>query len=458
MDEDLIAGTIAAMIPAARRELTELVAFRSVADPDVSPRGESEKAAQWIAEALRAEEFENVTVLDMPDGWQSVYGLLPGPPDAPTVLLYAHFDVQPALDETAWTSPPFTLTERDGRWYGRGTADCKGAVVMHLLALRALKAHGGVPVNVKVIVEGSEEQGTGGLEQYARAHPGLLAADAVLVADAGNFRRGVPTVTAALRGITMLRVQVDTLRANLHSGQFGGPAPDALTALVKILASLTDEDGTAGVDGLPADGHWPGLDYPEADFRADAGLVDGVRLTGTGSVGDRLWARPSVGVMGIDCPAVEGATPTIHATARAALSLRIPPGQDARTATALLVAHLERHTPWGARVSIEPLGQGEPFQADASGPAYTAMARAMRTAYPGQTMRLGGFGGGIPLCGALAELYPRAEILLLGLSEPEANIHAADESVSVDELRRLAVAEACFLRGYAAIGGRSGRG
>ncbi|ALO99318.1 beta-Ala-His dipeptidase [Streptomyces hygroscopicus subsp. limoneus] len=458
MDENLIAGTIATMIPTARRELSELVAFRSVADLGVSPRGESEKAAQWIADALRAEAFADVTVLDMPDGWQSVYGFLPGPPDAPTVLLYAHFDVQPALDGTAWTSPPFTLTERDGRWYGRGTADCKGAVLMHLLALRALKAHGGVPVNVKVIVEGSEEQGTGGLEQYARAHPRLLAADAVLVADAGNFRRGVPTVTTALRGITMLRVRVDTLRADLHSGQFGGPAPDALTALLKILASLTGEDGTARVDGLAADGHWPGLDYSEADFRADAGLLDGVRLTGTGSVGDRLWARPSVGVMGIDCPPVDGATPTIHATARAALSLRVPPGQDARTATSLLSAHIEKRTPWGARVSIEPMGQGEPFRADTSGPAYTAMAQALGTAFPGQTMRLGGFGGGIPLCGTLAELYPRAEILLFGLSEPEANIHAVDESVSVDELRRLAVAEAHFLRGYAANGVRRGQG
>jgi acetylornithine deacetylase/succinyl-diaminopimelate desuccinylase-like protein len=453
--QDEIAGAIAAMIPAARTELAELVAFRSVADLDVSSRGESEQAAQWIAAALRAEEFTDVTVFDMPDGRQSVYGFLPGSPDAPTVLLYAHFDVQPALDESVWTSPPFTLTERDGRWYGRGAADCKGAVLMHLLALRALKAHGGLPVNVKVIVEGSEERGTGGLEQYARAHPELLAADAVLVADAGNVRCGVPTVTSALRGITMLRVQVETLRGDLHSGQFGGAAPDALLALLKILASLTGEDGAARVRGLPADGTWPGLDYPEADFRRDAGLLDGVRLTGTGSVGDRLWARPSVGVMGIDCPPVEGATPTLHATARAAISLRIPPGQHARTTTSLLTAHIERHTPWGARVSVEPLGQGDPFQADTSGAAYAAMEEAMAVAYPGQSLRLGGFGGGIPLCSALAELYPRAEILLIGLNEPEANIHAVDESVSVDELHRMATAEAHFLRNYATRTGRS---
>jgi acetylornithine deacetylase/succinyl-diaminopimelate desuccinylase-like protein len=304
-------------------------------------------------------------------------------------------------------------------------------------------------VNVKVIVEGSEEQGTGGLEHYAQAHPELLAADAVLVGDAGNFRHGVPTVTATLRGITMLRVHVATLEGNLHSGQFGGAAPDALAALLRILASLVDDDGTPRVEGLSADGHWQGLDYPEADFRADAGLLDGVALVGTGTVGDRLWARPSIGVMGIDCPPVEAATPTIQASARAAVSLRIPPGCDAGRATELLVAHIERHTPWGARVSVEPLGQGEPFQADVSGPAYAAMGKAMAEAYPGQSMHVSGFGGGIPVCNALATLYPKAEILLIGLSEPEANIHAVNESVSVDELRRLAAAEAYFMRNYA---------
>ncbi|MDN3029656.1 dipeptidase [Streptomyces sp. S.PB5] len=453
MTQDPLAASITKMLPRARTELAELVAFRSVADEDVSPRSESEQAAEWIAGALSAEEFQDVRVIDMPDGWQSVYGHLPGPPDAPTVLLYAHFDVQPPLDEHAWTTPPFTLAERGGRWYGRGAADCKGAVLMHLLALRALKAHGGIPVNVKMIVDGSEEQGTGGLERCARDDPGLLAADAVLIGDAGNLRHGVPTVTTALRGITMVRVQVETLRADLHSGQFGGVAPDALTALLKIINSLVDEDGSARVDGLPEDGRWWGQEYPEGDFRTDAGLLDGVRLTGDGTVGDRLWARPSVGVMGIDCPAVGAATPTIHARARAALSLRIPPGQDAWTATELMIAHIEKHTPWGARVSVEPLGQAEPFRADPFGPAYRAMAAAMGTAYPGRTMHVAGFGGGIPLAGALAELCPRAEILLLGLNEPEARIHAVDESVSVEELRRLATAEAHFLRAYPAEAG-----
>lgn len=445
-----IPETVASLMPRAKAELTELVAFQSVADPAVYPKSECEGAAEWVAAALRAEDFQDVALLDTPDGTQSVYGFLPGPEGAPTVLLYAHYDVQPPLDESAWISPPFELTERDGRWFGRGTADCKGGFIMHLLALRALKADGGVPVSVKVIVEGSEEQGTGGLERYAEAHPALLAADTIVIGDTGNFRVGLPTVTSTLRGMTMLRVQLDTLEGNLHSGQFGGAAPDALAAMIQLLASLRAEDGSTTVDGLTADEEWDGLQYPEDEFRKDAKVLDGVALVGTGTVADRIWARPSVTVIGIDCPAVVGATPSVQASARAQISLRVPPGQDAEQATKLLTAHLLAHAPWGAKVSVEQVGQGQPFRADIASPAYTAMADAMRIAYPGQEMQSSGMGGSIPLCNTLAGLYPDAEILLIGLSEPEAQIHAVNESVSPEELERLSVTEALFLRNYAA--------
>ncbi|MFE1927683.1 dipeptidase [Streptomyces asoensis] len=450
MSSNPVAETVASLLPGARAELAELVAFRSVADFDRFPRSESEAAANWIADALRAEDFQDVALLDTPDGTQSVYGYLPGPEGARTVLLYAHYDVQPPLDEAAWTTPPFELTERDGRWYGRGSADCKGAVIMHLLALRALKANGGVPVHVKVIVEGSEEQGTGGLERYAEQHPELLTADTVVIGDAGNFRLGLPTVTTSLRGMTMMRVRIDTLEGNLHSGQFGGAAPDALGALIRVLDSLRAEDGSTTVDGLTGDTRWDGLQYDEAQFRQDAKVLDGVGLLGSGSVADRIWARPAVTVLGIDCPPVVGATPSIQASARAVLGLRVPPGVDAAEATKLLQAHLEDHTPWGARVSTEHVGEGQPFSADTTSPAYAAMADAMAVAYPGQDMQYAGQGGSIPLCNTLASLYPQAEMLLIGLSEPEAQIHAIDESVSPEELERLSVAEALFLRNYAA--------
>ncbi|MFG2193929.1 dipeptidase [Streptomyces sp. NPDC048639] len=445
-----LAESIASLMPRARTELAELVAFRSVADPAQFPKSECEAAASWVAEALRTEGFQDVALLDTPDGTQSVYGHLPGPQGAPTVLLYAHYDVQPPLDENAWHSPPFTLTERDGRWYGRGAADCKGGLIMHLTALRALKERGGVPVNVKVIAEGSEEQGTGGLERYAEAHPELLAADTIVIGDTGNFRVGLPTVTATLRGMTLVRLQVDTLEGNLHSGQFGGAAPDALAALIRILDSLRAEDGSTTVDGLTSDAGWEGLQYPEEDFRRDAKVLDGVELTGSGTVADRIWARPAVTVLGIDCPPVVGATPSVQASARALVSLRVPPGTDAGDAAKLLSAHLESRAPWGARVTVDEAGQGQPFRADTSSPAYTAMAEAMRAAYPGEEMQTAGQGGSIPLCNTLASLYPEAEILLIGLSEPDAQIHAVNESVSPEELERLSLTEALFLLNYRA--------
>ncbi|MEV0372060.1 dipeptidase [Streptomyces sp. NPDC050636] len=448
MSDSPLAHTVAALQSRARTELAELVAFKSVADPAQFPKSECEAAANWIVGALRAEGFEDVALLDTPDGTQSVYGFLPGPEGAPTVLLYAHYDVQPPLDEAAWDSPPFELTERDGRWYGRGAADCKGGLIMHLTALRALKEHGGVPVNVKVIVEGSEEQGTGGLERYAEAHPALLAADTIVIGDAGNFRVGLPTVTATLRGMTLVRVQVDALEGNLHSGLFGGAAPDALAALIRILDSLRAEDGSTTVNGLAADATWEGLQYPEEDFRKDAKVLDGVGLLGSGSIADRIWARPAVTVLGIDCPPVVGATPSVHAGARALVSLRVPPGTDAVEATKLLAAHLEGAAPWGARVAVEQIGQGQAFRADTSSPAYASMASAMREAYDGAEMQTAGMGGSIPLCNTLAGLYPDTEILLIGLSEPEAKIHAVNESVSPQELERLSLAEALFLQRY----------
>ncbi|MEC4019068.1 dipeptidase [Streptomyces sp. H27-D2] len=449
MEQSRLAETVASLQSRARTELAELVAFRSVADPAQFPKSECEAAANWVAEALRTEGFEDVALLDTPDGSQSVYGFLPGPAGAPTVLLYAHYDVQPPLDEAAWLSPPFELTERDGRWYGRGAADCKGGVIMHLTALRALKANGGVPVNVKVICEGSEEQGTGGLERYAEAHPELLSADTIVIGDTGNFRAGLPTVTATLRGMTLVRVKVDTLEGNLHSGQFGGAAPDALAALIRVLDSLRSADGSTTVEGLDAEASWDGLQYPEDAFRQDAKVLDGVGLIGSGTVADRIWARPAVTVLGIDCPPVIGATPSVQAGARALVSLRVPPGTDAAGATKLLTSHLESAAPWGARVEVEQVGQGQAFRADTESPAYASMAAAMRVAYPGEEMQTSGMGGSIPLCNTLATLYPEAEILLIGLSEPEARIHAVNESVSPEELERLSLTEALFLTEYA---------
>ncbi|MEU6232797.1 dipeptidase [Kitasatospora sp. NPDC047058] len=452
MPQQPLADAVRSLMDRARTDLAELVAFPSVADPRQFPVEECRKAARWVADAFAAEGLTNVQLLDTPDGTQSVYAELPGPAGAPTVLLYSHYDVQPPLDEDAWLSPAFELTERDGRWYGRGAADCKGNILMHLTALRALREVYGdaYPVGLKIIVEGSEEQGTGGLERYAEAHPELLAADAIVIGDTGNFAAGLPTVTASLRGMTVVEVAVTTLAGNLHSGAFGGAAPDALQALVKMLASLHDEHGDVAVAGLANDQTWPGVQYTDEQFRADAKVLDGVALTGTGTVADRLWARPSVTVLGIDAPPVIGATSSVQAAAKALVSLRVPPGTDTDAAQDALVAHLEGRVPFGAQVRIERHGNGAPFSADTSGPAYEAMGEAMAEAF-GVPMVASGEGGSIPLCNTLQTLYPQAEIVLIGVEEPTTQIHAVNESVDPLELERMALTEALFLRRYAEL-------
>ncbi|MFE8017469.1 dipeptidase [Streptomyces antibioticus] len=443
-----LAEKIAALMPRAKADLAELVAIPSVADPRQYPPEECVRAARWVADAFTDAGLRDVHLAETPDGSHAVLGHRPPPPGAPTVLLYCHYDVQPPLDEAAWKSPPFTLTERpDGRWYGRGAADCKGNIVMHLTALRALGDD--LPVGVKFVAEGSEEQGTGGLEAYVTEHPEQFLADALLVCDTGNAEVGTGTATVSLRGMTNVVVTVETLRGTIHSGMFGGPAPDALAALVQMLSTLRDPvTGSTRITGLDADGTWPGVGYDEEQFRADAGVLDGVTLTGTGTVADRLWARPAVTVLGIDCPPVVGSAAAVPATARARVSLRIPPGTDPDLATSALTRHLTEAAPWGARVTVEPESSGAPFRAATDGPAYAALATAVERVY-GKPLAFLGQGGSIPLCNVLSAAFPRAEIILMGVEEPRCLIHAPDESVDPGEIEHMAQVEALFLKEFA---------
>ena len=431
----------------AHSELAELVAIRSVADPRQFPPEECARAAEWVRDRFAELGFVDLELAETADGSRAVIGARPAAdPDAPTVLLYAHYDVQPPLDDQAWRTPPFELTEAGGRWYGRGAADCKGNILMHLTALRALGAE--APVNLKLVVEGSEEQGTGGLEDYVPRHADQLRADAILVCDTGNAAVGIPAATVSLRGLANVVVTVEALASEVHSGMYGGPAPDALAALIAMLATLRDAAGNTTIPGLDNTQRWTGVDYPEEMFRADATALDGVSLLGDGSVADLLWARPAVTVLGIDCPPVVGSAAAIQPRAAARLNLRVPPGMDAGRAQDALVAHLEAAAPWGVRVSVEREAAGEPFLAEQGGPAYTAMAAALGEAY-GRPMTTLGQGGSIPLCNVLADTYPGAEIILIGVEEPRALIHAPNESVDPTEIASMAIAEALFLRSYA---------
>ncbi|MFG3040706.1 dipeptidase [Streptomyces sp. NPDC048330] len=449
--ESALRERVRALMPRAKEDLTALVAMRSVADPRQFPPEECAKTADFLVRSFTEAGLRDMRRVTTPDGTDAVVGHAPGPEGAPTVLLYCHYDVQPPLDDDAWRTPPFELTERDGRWFGRGAADCKGNIAMHLTALRALGGPEGrdFPVNIKFVAEGSEEQGTGGLEQLVPLQPELFSADTLLICDTGNFALGLPTATTSLRGLTNVVVTVSTLKGEMHSGMFGGPAPDALAALVRILDGLRDEHGNTAVKGLAGDGRWDGVDYPPEQFRTDVGVLDGVSLVGTGSVADELWARPAVTVLGIDCPPVVGSSAAVQATVRARVSLRVPPGIDADDARRALTDHLVSAAPWGAKVEVEPESAGQPFRARTDGPAYRALAAALRTAY-GKDMVQSGQGGSIPLCNVLAEHFPEAEIALIGVEEPGCLIHAPNESVDPSEIEHMALAEALFLSGYAA--------
>jgi acetylornithine deacetylase/succinyl-diaminopimelate desuccinylase-like protein len=452
MPTDDLRQAVAGLMGRARTDLAELVSFRSVADPKQYPPEECDRAARWVIDAFTEAGLQDVTASPTPDGSKAVHGVAPGPPGSPTVLLYCHYDVQPPLGEEAWQSPVWELVERDGRWYGRGSADCKGNIVMHLTALRALKqTNGGFPCTVKLICEGSEEQGTGGLEAFVPENADLLRADTILVVDTGNFAVGVPTLTTTLRGMTSVDVTLHALASAMHSGMFGGPAPDVVVGLIQMLATLHDERGNTTVDGLDATQTWSGVGYPEDQFRSDAQVLDGVDLMGDGTAADLLWARPSATVLGIDVPPVIGSSSAIQASAAARVSLRIPPGVDGKQAQDALVAHLQARVPWNLRCEIERVAVGDPFVGSLGGPAFEAMGTAMNEAF-GRPMTTEGQGGSIPLCNVLADTYPDAEIMLLGVEEPKCLIHAPNESVDPSEIEHIALAEALFLERYGANG------
>jgi len=451
MSSDALRTKVHELMPRAKADLTELVAFRSVADPQQQPPEECQKAADWVVKAFTEVGLQDVTSSPTIDGSACIHGVAPGPEGSPTVLLYSHYDVQPPLGEDEWHTPVWELTEKeDGRWYGRGTADCKGNVVMHLTALRALQElDGGFPCTIKIIVEGSEEQGTGGLEAFVPEHVELLRADTICVVDAGNAALGIPTLTTTLRGMTAIDITVEALGSAMHSGMFGGPAPDPIAALVRMLASLHDADGNTTVDGLDNSGVWSGIGYPVDRFRADATVLDGVDLIGGGAVADMLWSRYAATVIGIDVPPVVGSANAIQASARARVSLRVPPGAKAAEAQDALIAHLEARVPWNLRCSVEKVANGDPWAGKLEGPGFEALRTGLEEAY-GHQLATEGQGGSIPLCNVLQETYPDAEIMLYGVEEPTCLIHAPNESVHPSEIEHIALAEALFLRRYGA--------
>ncbi|WP_067974984.1 dipeptidase [Mycolicibacter icosiumassiliensis] len=433
------------VLPSVRADLEDLVRIESVwADP--ARRPEVHRSAQRVADLLGQAGFPQVQIV-AEGGAPAVIAHYPPPPGAPTVLLYAHHDVQPEGDARQWDSPPFEPTERDGRLYGRGTADDKAGIATHLAAFRA---HGGhPPVGVTVFVEGEEESGSPSLGALLAAHRQALQADVIVIADSDNWSAEIPSLTVSLRGLADCVVEVATLDHGLHSGLWGGVVPDALTVLVRLLASLHDDDGNVAVAGLHESTAAP-VDYPPDRVRADTGLLDGVAEIGSGSVPQRMWAKPAITVIGIDTTSIAASSNTLIPRARAKVSMRVAPGGDAAAHLDALTAHLQQHAPWGAQVTVTPGDVGQPYAIDATGPVYDAARAAFAQAWGTEPIDMG-MGGSIPFIAEFAAAYPQATILVTGVEDPGTQAHSINESLHLGVLERAATAEALLL---AKLGGQ----
>jgi acetylornithine deacetylase/succinyl-diaminopimelate desuccinylase-like protein len=401
------------------------------------------RSADLTAGLFRDVGTPEVEILDDVEGGQpAVLARYPAPAGKPTVLLYAHHDVQPAGDPAGWLSPPFEPTERDGRLHGRGSADDKAGIAAHLAVLRAYD--GRPPVGVTVFVEGEEEIGSPTLGAFLERHRDRLAADVVVLADGANFEVGRPAFITTLRGLVACVVEVRALEHGVHSGVFGGAAPDALTALCRLLATLHDEQGNVAVQGLVT-AETPQVDYPEERFRAEAAMLDGVELLGGGTLAERLWAKPSASVLAIDATRVADASNTLIPVARAKVSVRLAPGDDAPRARAALASHLREHAPWGVQVAVLEGNLGQPFAGAAHGAALDAAHAAFHQAFGHAAVELGN-GGTIPFVAAFADAFPDAAILVTSAgADPSCRAHGADESLHLGDFERACLAEALLL-------------
>lgn len=429
---------VAGLMPQVRADLEALTRIPSVSLDSFDQR-HVEDSAHAVADLLRAEGLQVEIIRE--GGRPAVLGHLDGPEGSPTVTLYAHHDVQPPGDDRLWESPAFEPTERGGRLYGRGSADDKAGVMAHVAALRAHEDQ--LPVGVTIFVEGEEEIGSDSLLTILERHGDKLRADAIVLADSGNWDIGEPALTTTLRGMVRVVATVTTLDHGVHSGMFGGAVPDAVTVLVRLLASLHDEDGNVTVDGLKS-GTAADLDYSEQRLREESGLLEGVSLIGSGSLLTRMWNRPAITTIGVNAPSVETASNTLVPSASAKISMRIAPDEDPMEAFELLKGHLEKHVAWGARLQVDLDDQGPGFAADASGPVYDQARAAFADAWGVEPVDIG-VGGSIPFVARFAEKFPDAGILVTGVEDPDARAHGANESLHLGEFEKVCQAEALLL-------------
>ena len=433
------------LLPGVLSDLKDLVAIESVsADP--AQAGEVERSALTIVRLLVEAGCPEALVIRGNGGAPAVLARFPAPAGMPTVCLYAHHDVQPEGDPTGWATPPFVATEIGDRLFGRGVSDDKGGFAVHLAALRAFR--GKPPVGVTLFIEG-EEVGSADLAQLLEEYRDELAADVYVIADSGNWAVGQPAFTTSLRGLAECTVEVRTLRHGVHSGDYGGVVPDALTALCRLLATLHDDQGNVAIAGLGA-APPPALEYPPQRLQAESGLLDGVHWIGTGSFVERMWCKPAISVIAFDATPVAKASNTLIPVARAKISARIAPGEDAAQAFAALLTHLNDHAPWGAQVTVTDGQTAEPSLTDFTGP-YAEAAHAAFTEAWGVEPVLVGQGGSIPMVADFGKAFPDATILITAVGDPDSRAHGADESLHLGDFAAACLAEALMLDAFARL-------
>ena len=442
-----ITARLAEVMPGIRRDLEDLVRIQSVsADP--ARAGEVERSAEATRALFAAEGFDAEIVRAFDGAPPAVIAKKSGPAGAPTVLLYAHHDVQPENDHADWDSPPWEPTARedgrgDIRLFGRGAADDKAGIAAHLGAVRIFGDD--LPVNLVMFIEGEEEVGSDTLVELLTTHKDRLEADVIVIADSANWDIGEPALTTSLRGLVRMDVEVRTLTHAVHSGMWGGLVPDSIMTLSRLIASLNNDDGSVAIEDLFS-GPAADVDYPEARLRAESGAAEGIEWIGTGTVVERLWTQPALSITGFDAPKVEGASNTLVPAARCRISLRIAPGDTTANAVQRLQAHLEKHVAWGATLTTTVVDTGEATQIDASGPAYDAARAAFEEAWDGTAPVDMGVGGSIPFIAKFLEAFPQASVLVTGVEDPDTRAHGANEGLHLAEFEKVVKAEALLLR------------
>jgi acetylornithine deacetylase/succinyl-diaminopimelate desuccinylase-like protein len=434
--------------PGIVEQLSGLVAIQGIAW-EAFDATELDRSAEAVAELIRGAGIDDVRILRVDNGGTpggpAVVARRRAAAGRPTVLLYAHHDVQPPGDPALWETEPFVATERNGRLYGRGAADDKAGIMAHIGAIGALTQVLGdsFGVGVTLFIEGEEEAGSPTFRTFLETYRDDLEADVIIVADSSNWKVGVPALTTSLRGLVDGTIEVQVLDHAVHSGMFGGPVLDAPTLLARLIATLHDDAGDVAIAGLQG-GDVASVDYAEEDYRADASVLDGVELAGTGSLASRLWHKPALSIIGMDIPSVALSSNTLLPRARAKFSLRLAPGQDPQEAMEAVRSHVESHAPFGARVTFTPGETGSPFRTDTSEPASRLALEALHEAWGVEPVEAG-MGGSIPFIADLTELFPSAQILITGVEDPDSRAHSANESLHLGEFRKAVLAEAILL-------------